>query len=88
MSRQMAANCRYPGLENLSEARALKVKDVAFNKMCGLTVEVMAMNPYFIPYVTQFQSWYKVWYFLPETGLGIGHFTWKCLKHFRAYVWS
>lgn len=43
--RQMAADGGYASLANLSEAKARAVKDMAFHKKRGLTIENMVRSP-------------------------------------------
>lgn len=86
--RQMAADGGYASLENLHEAKALKVKDVAFHKKCGLKVEEMAKSPWVYRKLRNFRAGIEAGISCMKRAYGLGRCTWKGLKHFRSYVWS
>ena len=86
--RQMAADGGYASLENLREAKALKVKDVVFHKKCGLKVEEMAKSPWVYRKLRNFRAGIEAGISCMKRAYGLGRCTWKGLKHFRSYVWS
>lgn len=86
--RQMAADGGYASLDNLHEAKALKVKDVVFHKKCGLKVEEMAKSPWVYRKLRNFRAGIEAGISCMKRAYGLGRCTWKGLKHFRSYVWS
>lgn len=86
--RQMAADGGYASVENLQDAKALKVKDVAFHKKRGLKVEEMAKSPWVYRKLRNFRAGIEAGISNLKRAYGLGRCTWKGLKHFRAYVWS
>ena len=86
--RQMAADGGYASIENLHEAKARKVKDVAFHKKCGLKVEDMAKSPWVYRKLRNFRAGIEAGVSCLKRAYGLGRCTWKGLPHFKAYVWS
>ena len=86
--RQMAADGGYASIENLHEAKALKVEDVVFHKKRGLKVEEMAKSPWVYRKLRNFRAGIEAGISCMKRAYGLGRCTWKGLKHFRAYVWS
>ncbi|RLJ22805.1 ISNCY family transposase [bacterium endosymbiont of Escarpia laminata] len=86
--RQMAADGGYASTDNLHEAKALKVEDVAFHKKCGLKVEEMAKSPWVYRKLRNFRAGIEAGISCMKRAYGLGRCTWKGLAHFRAYVWS
>ncbi|RLC98467.1 MAG: ISNCY family transposase, partial [Chloroflexi bacterium] len=86
--RQMAADGGYASIENLREAKALEVEDMAFHKKCGLKVEEMAKSPWVYRKLRNFRAGIEAGISCMKRAYGLGRCTWKGLKHFRAYVWS
>jgi transposase, IS5 family len=86
--RQMAADGGYASVENLQDAKALKVEDVVFNKKRGLKVEEMAKSPWVYRKLKNFRAGIEAGISCLKRAYGLGRCTWKGLKHFRAYVWS
>ena len=86
--RQMAADGGYASLDNLHDAKALGVTDVAFHKKRGLKVEEMAKSPWVYRKLRNFRAGIEAGISCMKRAYGLGRCTWKGLKHFRAYVWS
>ena len=86
--RQMAADGGYASRENLHDAKALKVEDVAFHKKRGLKVEEMTKSPWVYRKLRNFRAGIEAGISCMKRAYGLGCCTWKGLKHFRAYVWS
>jgi IS5 family transposase len=86
--RQMAADGGYASLDNLHKAKARQVKDVAFNKKCGLKVEDMAKSPWVYRKLRNFRAGIEAGISCLKRAYGLGRCTWKGLSHFKAYVWS
>lgn len=86
--RQMAADGGYASVENLREAKALQVEDMAFHKKRGLKVEEMVKSPWVYRKLRNFRAGIEAGISCMKRAYGLGRCTWKGLKHFRAYVWS
>jgi IS5 family transposase len=86
--RQMAADGGYASTENLRDAKARQVKDVAFQKKRGLKVEAMARSPWVYRKLCNFRAGIEAGISCMKRAYGWGRCTWKGLQHFKAYVWS
>ena len=86
--RQMAADGGYASTANLQDAKALKVKDVAFHKKRGLKVEDMAKSPWVYRKLRNFRAGIEAGISCLKRAYGLSRCTWKGLAHFKAYVWS
>ncbi len=86
--RQMAADGGYASIENLREAKAMKVKDVVFHKKRGLKADEMAKRPWVYRKLRNFRAGIEAGISCMKRAYGLGRCTWKGLAHFRAYVWS
>jgi IS5 family transposase len=86
--RQMAADGGYASLANLREAKAREVKDMAFHKKRGLTIENMVRSPWVYRKLRNFRAGIEAGISCLKRAYGLGRCTWKGLAHFRAYVWS
>jgi IS5 family transposase len=86
--RQMAADGGYASLANLNGAKARKVKDMAFHKKRGLTIENMVKSPWVYRKLRNFRAGIEAGISCLKRAYGLGRCTWKGLAHFRAYVWS
>lgn len=86
--RQMAADGGYASIENLHAAKARQVKDVAFHKKRGLTVDEMARSPWVYRKLRNFRAGIEAGISCLKRAYGLGRCTWKGLSHFKAYVWS
>ena len=86
--RQMAADGGYASIENLHEAKARKVTDVAFHKKRGLKVDEMAKSPWVYRKLRNFRAGIEAGISCLKRAYGLDRCTWKGLSHFKAYVWS
>ena len=86
--RQMAADGGYASLANLREAKGREVKDMAFHKKRGLTIENMVKSPWVYRKLRNFRAGIEAGISCLKRAYGLGRCTWKGLAHFRAYVWS
>lgn len=86
--RQMAADGGYASLDNLREAKARDVKDMAFHKKRGLTIANMVKSPWVYRKLRNFRAGIEAGISCLKRAYGLGRCTWKGLAHFRAYVWS
>ena len=85
---QMAADGGYASLANLREAKAREVKDMAFHKKRGLTIENMVKSPWVYRKLRNFRAGIEAGISCLKRAYGLGRCTWKGLAHFKAYVWS
>ena len=86
--RQMAADGGYASIENLHAAKVRQVKDVAFHKKRGLTVDEMARSLWVYRKLRNFRAGIEAGISCLKRAYGLGRCTWKGLSHFKAYVWS
>ena len=86
--RQTAADGAFASLDNLAKAKALGVKDVAFHKKRGLTIEDMVKSRWVYRKLRNFRAGIEAGISCLKRAYGLARCTWKGLAHFRAYVWS
>ena len=86
--RQAAADGGYASADNVQQAKARGVHDVAFHKKRGLTVEVMTKSPWVYRKLRNFRAGIEAGISCLKRAYGLARCTWKGLEHFKAYVWS
>jgi transposase, IS5 family len=86
--RQSACDGGYASRDNLSQAKALGVQDVAFHKKCGLTIEAMVKSRWVYRKLRNFRAGIEANISCLKRAYGLGRCTWRGLAHFKAYVWS
>jgi IS5 family transposase len=86
--RQMAADGGYASRDNLNEAKARGVKDVAFHKKRGLAVADMAKSAWVYRKLRNFRAGIEAGISCFKRAYGGGRCTWRGLDHFKAFVWS
>lgn len=86
--KQVAADGGYAAKDNLSAAHKAKVKDVAFHKKRGLTIEAMVKSQWVYRKLRNFRAGIEAGISCLKRAYGLGRCTWKGLAHFKAYVWS
>ncbi len=86
--RQSAADGGYVSADNLAYAKASGVKDVAFHKKRGLTIEDMVKSRWVYRKLRNFRAGIEANISCLKRAYGLGRCTWKGLDHFKAYVWS
>jgi IS5 family transposase len=86
--RQMAGDGGYASLDNLSQAKALGVHDVAFHKKRGLTIEAMVKSRWVYRKLRNFRAGIEANISCLKRAFGLARCTWRGLAHFKAYVWS
>jgi transposase, IS5 family len=86
--RQMASDGGYASLDNLRQAQALGVQDVAFHKKRGLTIEAMVKSRWVYRKLRNFRAGIEANISCLKRVFGFARCTWRGLPHFRAYVWS
>ena len=85
---QMAVDGGYASVENLKEAKACGVEDVAFHKKRGLKIEDMVKSHWVYRRLRNFRAGIEAGISCLKRAYGLGRCTWKGLSHFKAYVWS
>ena len=86
--RQMASDGGYASLDNLKQAKALGVQDVAFHKKRGLTIDAMVKSRWVYRKLRNFRAGIEANISCLKRAFGLARCTWRGLDHFKAYVWS
>jgi IS5 family transposase len=85
--RQMAADGGYASRDNLDQAKARGVNDVAFHKKRGLAVTDMTKSAWVYRKLRNFRAGIEAGISCFKRAYGGGRCTWRGLDHFKAYVW-
>jgi IS5 family transposase len=86
--RQIAADGGYASRDNLDQAKARGVRDVAFHKKRGLAVADMAKSAWVYRKLRNFRAGIEAGISCFKRAYGGGRCTWRGLDHFKAYLWS
>ncbi len=86
--RQMAADGGYASRDNLDQAKARGVRDVAFHNKRGLAVADMAKSAWVYRQLRNFRAGIEAGISCFKRAYGGARCTWRGLDHFKAYVWS
>jgi transposase, IS5 family len=86
--RQAAADGGYASRENLAQAKARGVRDMAFHKKSGLKVEDMVRSHWVYRKLRNFRAGIEAGISCLKRAYGLARCTWRGLAHFKAYVWS
>lgn len=86
--RQAAADGGYASGANVEQAKKRGVKDVAFHKKRGLSIEAMVKSQWVYRKLRNFRAGIEAGISCLKRAYGLGRCTWKGLAHFQAYVWS
>jgi len=86
--RQLAADGGYASQENVSRAREMGVRDVAFHKKRGLEVDVMAKSPWVYRQLRNFRAGIEAKISHLKRSFGLSRCRWRGWEGFQAYVWS
>jgi IS5 family transposase len=86
--RQAAADGAYATRDNLDQAKARGVVDVAFHKKRGLTIEEMVRSHWVYRRLRNFRAGIEAGISCLKRAYGLARSTWRGLEHFKAYVWS
>ena len=86
--RQMAADGGYASGANVEAAKKRGVKDVAFHKKRGLSIEGMVKSQWVYRKLRNFRAGIEAGISCLKRAYGLARCTWKGIAHFRAYVWS
>jgi IS5 family transposase len=86
--RQAAADGGYASRQNLGEAKALGVRDMAFHKKAGLRIEDMVKSNWVYRKLRNFRAGVESDISCLKRAYGLARCLWRGLDHFTAYVWS
>ena len=86
--RQTAADGGYASRDNLKQAKARGVQDVAFHKKCGIAVADMVKSPWVYRRLRNFRAGIEAGISCFKRADGGARCTWRGLDHFKAYIWS
>ena len=86
--RQTACDGGFASLDNLKQAKALGVHDVAFHKKRGLAIEAMVKSRWVYRKLRNFRAGIEANISCMKRAFGLARCTWRGLPHFKAYVWS
>jgi transposase, IS5 family len=86
--RQTAADGGFASRHNLSEAKAVDVRDVAFHKKAGLRVMDTVKSNWVYRKLRNFRAGIESNISCLKRAYGLARCVWRGLDHFRAYVWS
>jgi transposase, IS5 family len=86
--RQAAADGGYASRANLSGAKAWGVRDMAFHKKSGLSIEDMVGSRWVYRKLRNFRAGIEAGISCLKRAYGLGRCTWRGLDHFKTYVWS
>jgi IS5 family transposase len=86
--RQAAADGGYASRDNLAQAKARGVRDMAFHKKSGLKVEDMVKSHWVYRRLRNFRAGIEAGISCLKRAYGLARCTWRGLAHFKAYVWS
>jgi len=86
--RQTAADGCYASKENVVKAKDMGVKDVAFNKKCGIEVEDMVKSEWVYKKLTKFRAGVEGNISCLKRRFGLTRCSWKGLEGFKSYIWA
>lgn len=85
---QAAFDGAFASKENLAAAKRLGVKDVVFQKRCGLSIDEMASSPRVFKQLRNFRAGIEGCISVLKRGFEMGRCAWRGLDGFKSYVWS
>jgi len=86
--RQTVSDGGYASLDNLKQAKALGVEDVAFHKKRAFTIDAMVQSRWVYRKLKNFRAGIEANISCLKRAFGLARCTWRGLDHFKAYVWS
>lgn len=86
--RQAAADGGFASRDNLAEAKARGVEDMAFHKKSGLRIEDMVRSRWVYRKLRNFRAGIEAGISCLKRAFGLARCTWRGLDPFKAYVWS
>jgi transposase, IS5 family len=85
---QMAADGGFASKDNLAQAKARGVRDMAFHKKVGLRIEDMVRSRWVYRKLRNFRAGIESDISCLKRAYGLARCTWRGLDHFKAYIWS
>src|SRR5919205_288842 len=85
---QAAADGGFASRKNLDRAKACGVRDMAFHKKSGLSIEDMVRSRWVYRRLRNFRAGIEAGISCLKRAYGLARCTWRGLDHFKAYVWS
>jgi IS5 family transposase len=85
---QAAADGGFASRDNLAQAKAFGVRDMAFHKKGALRIEDMVRSRWVYRRLRNFRAGIEANISCLKRAYGLARCTWRGLDHFRAYVWS
>jgi transposase, IS5 family len=86
--RQAAADGGYASRDNLAQAKALGVHDMAFHKKAGLRIKDMVKSNWVYRKLRNFRAGIESDISCLKRAYGLARCVWRGLDPFKAYVWS
>ena len=86
--RQAAADGGFASRDNLRQAKARGVREMAFPKKGGLRIEDMVRSRWVYRKLRNFRAGIEADISCLKRAYGLARCTWRGLGRFRAYVWS
>ncbi|NGO54839.1 ISNCY family transposase [Allomesorhizobium camelthorni] len=86
--RQAAADGGFATRDNLTTAKTLGVRDMAFHKKAGLRIEDMVRSKWVYRKLRNFRAGIEAGISCLKRAYGLARCTWRGLDHFKAYIWS
>ncbi len=86
--RQVAMDGGFASKDNLSRAKALGVKDMAFNKKRGLEIHEMVRSAWVFRRLRDFRSGIEGVISTLKRAFQMGRCPWRGAESFKAYVWA
>jgi len=86
--RQAVADAGYASLDNLKQAKAIGIRDVAFHSKRGLAIEDMVRSKWVYRRLRNFRAGIEAGISCLKRAYGLSRCTWRGLDHFKSYVWS
>jgi IS5 family transposase len=86
--KDLATDGGYASRENLDEAKAFGVTNVAFHKKKGINIEAMTKDKWLYYKLKCFRAGIEAGISYLKRCFGLSRCNWKGLNHFKAYVWS
>lgn len=85
---QLAADGGFATRDNLRQAKARGVRDVAFHKKRGLTIAAMVRSRWVYRKLRNFRAGIEADISCLKRAYGLARCTWRGLDRFKAYIWS
>ena len=86
--RQAAADGGFASRDNLAQAKAHGVHDMAFHKKAGLRIKDMVKSNWVYRKLRNFRAGIESDISCLKRAYGLARCVWRGLGHFRAYIWS